>query len=192
MKILDFLARNRELRERLVESRERLFRIAYSWCHDAALADDLVQETLEKALKKSGQLKDPRALNTWLFTILNNCWRDHFRRQRETVDIDDLAFSHSHTPEEEGHRHQLIGRVHAAIESLPLNQRQVLTLVDLEGCSYIEVAEILDIPIGTVMSRLCRARRALRDRLLAADADMAQLVRESRQFTDPPRIRRVK
>ena len=192
MKILDFFTRNTELQQRLAESRERLFRIAYSWCHDAALADDLVQETLEKALKKGNQLKDPKALNTWLFTILNNCWRDHFRRQRETVDIDELSFSSQITPEDEGHRHQLIGKVHAALETLPPNQRQVVTLVDLEGCSYIEVAEILDIPIGTVMSRLCRARRALKDRLLAADADMAQLVRESRPFPDQPRIRRIK
>ncbi|WJW75279.1 RNA polymerase sigma factor [Thiohalobacter sp. IOR34] len=187
MKLTNLLCRNQDFRSRLEQNRDRLYRIAYSWCHEAALADDLVQETLEKALKKSGQLRDPAAMDTWLFTILNNCWRDHFRRSKETVDIDELPFVSDSSPEDEGHAHQVVHQVRGAIDTLPIGQRQVLTLVDLEGCSYIEVANILGVPVGTVMSRLCRARRALKARLL----DSELLVQDNDEF-QTSRIRRVK
>ncbi len=170
MGVITRIYKNRELRITLEESRGRLYRIAYSWCHNAALADDLVQETLTKALKYSDQLRDPNTIKSWLYKILTNCWRDHFRRSRETVDIDDVVLVEEHTPEDHHQRMEVVEKVRAGIATLPVGQRQVLTLVDLEGCSYIEVAEILDVPIGTVMSRLCRARRALKDALLAAEA----------------------
>ncbi|HKK13473.1 MAG TPA: sigma-70 family RNA polymerase sigma factor [Gammaproteobacteria bacterium] len=185
MKLLDLLCRSHDFRKQLEQGRHRLYRVAFSWCHNAALADDLVQETLTKALKSSSQLRDPGALDTWLFSILTNCWRDHFRRSRETVDIDDIPFVHDVTPEDEHSRHEVVSKVRAAIATLPLGQRQVVTLVDLEGFSYIEVAEILDVPVGTVMSRLCRARRALKERLLDADELATATATE-------PRIRRVK
>ena len=149
-------------------------------------ADDLVQETLEKALKKSSQLREPAAMETWLFSILTNCWRDHFRRTKDTVDIDDIPFEHEVTPEHEHQQHQVVTQVRAAIDTLPLGQRQVLTLVDLEGCSYIEVANILGVPVGTVMSRLCRARRALKASLLDSD-----LIKHDPNET-AQRIRRIK
>ncbi len=169
MGVISRFYKNRELRTTLEESRGRLYRIAYSWCHNPALADDLVQETLIKALKYSDQLRDPKTIKSWLYKILTNCWRDHFRRSRETVDIDDVVLVEENTPELHQQRNEVVDRVRAGIATLPVGQRQVITLVDLEGCSYIEVAEILDIPIGTVMSRLCRARRALKDALLAAE-----------------------
>jgi len=169
MKLLNLFCRSQEFKQRLEASRTRLYRLAYSWCHEPALADDLVQETLEKALKKSSQLREPAAMETWLFSILTNCWRDHFRRTKDTVDIDDIPFEHEITPEHEHQQHQVVSQVRAAIGTLPLGQRQVLTLVDLEGCSYIEVANILGVPVGTVMSRLCRARRALKASLLDSD-----------------------
>jgi RNA polymerase sigma-70 factor (ECF subfamily) len=76
-----------------------------------------------------------------------------------------MELGHDQTPESESGRLEVAVRVRAAIARLPEGQRQVVTLVDLEGFSYIEVAGILGIPIGTVMSRLCRARAALRDQL---------------------------
>ena len=161
-----------EFRERLEGARIRLYRLAYSWCHDAALADDLAQETLIKALKKSSQLRDMGAFEGWLFRILSNCWRDHLRQRRSTENIDDLddaeemPFASFSTPEDAHGQKQLVARVRAAVERLPLGQRQVLTLIDLEECSYSETAEILGIPIGTVMSRICRARKALKLQLL--------------------------
>ncbi len=187
VKILDLLCRNAGFRERLADSRSRLYRIAYSWCHEAALADDLVQETLEKAMKKNKQLRDPKAMDTWLLTILTNCWRDHFRRQKDTVDIDEMPLVDRTTPEDTHRRNQIVAGVRDAVSRLPMGQRQVLTLVDLEGCSYIEVAQILGVPVGTVMSRLCRARRALKQDLLDSGAHE---VPEGASATG--RIRRIK
>ncbi|HHO69416.1 MAG TPA: RNA polymerase sigma factor, partial [Gammaproteobacteria bacterium] len=89
MSILTSLCKTQQLKRTLVDHRDALYRIAYSWCHNPALADDLVQETLAKALKNGGQLRDPRTVKSWLYRILSNCWHDHFRRSRETVDVDD-------------------------------------------------------------------------------------------------------
>lgn len=165
MKIFSLFCRTNNLQSQLEQIRPRLYRLAYSWSHNAALADDLVQETLIKALKNTHQLRDPALLNSWLFSILANCLRDHYRKHKEMDDIDELEdyrYSHENTPENEHAQSQIIARVRAAVAQLPLGQRQVLTLVDLEELSYIEVAEILDIPAGTVMSRLCRARAAMK------------------------------
>ena len=164
--MLDFFLRSREAQRDLEQARQRLYRVAYAWCHNPALADDLVQETLTKALQKSAQLRDPKARDAWLFTIMANCFRDHFRRQRDMDDVDDMDIPHDDTPELESSRTQIIGLVRRAIERLPEGQRQVVTLIDLEGFSYLEVAQILDIPIGTVMSRLCRARGVMKAMLL--------------------------
>ena len=163
MNVISKLCQNQQLKRTLAEYRENLYRIAYSWCHNAALADDLVQETLVKALKNSSQLRDPQTVRAWLYRILSNCWRDHFRRSRDTVDVDDVVLVAADTPDLQHDRQQIVNRVRNAIARLPMGQRQVISLVDLEGCSYIEVAQILDVPIGTVMSRLSRARKALKD-----------------------------
>lgn len=163
---LPFIGRSRELVRQLEDSRPRLYRMAYAWCRNSALADDLAQEALAKALRQLGKLRDPAAVNSWLFTILNNCWRDHLRRSRETEDIDDVVLANERTPEDSHAERQLVERVRRAIAALPDGQRQVVTLVDLEGFTYMEVAGILEIPIGTVMSRLCRAHNTLRERLL--------------------------
>ncbi len=187
MNMLQLFTRSQDFRLRLEQNRTRLYRLAYSWCHDAALADDLTQETLEKALKKRDQLRDPAALDTWLYSILTNSWRDHFRRSRDMVDIDDVPLEHPDTPETDHQQHQIVHAVRAAIARLPVGQRQVVTLVDLEDCSYIEVANILDVPVGTVMSRLCRARRALKEALLDSN-----LVPQTDSTTPMQRIRRIK
>src|SRR5690606_13698088 len=99
MGVITRFYKNRALHTALEESRGRLYRIAYSWCHNPALADDLVQETLVKALKYSDQLRDPNAIKSWLYKILTNCWRDHFRRSRETVDTDDVVLVDEDSPE---------------------------------------------------------------------------------------------
>ncbi len=166
MNVLNLFYRTRESRRMLENSRTRLYRVAYSWCHNAALADDVVQETLMKAYRKVDQLRDPKAGQAWLFSILTNCYNDHFRRNREADDIDEQTLIEEATPESETSQLQIVARVRDAVSTLSEGQRQVITLVDLEGFSYIEVAQILNIPIGTVMSRLCRARNALREKLL--------------------------
>lgn len=171
MKIFSLFCRTDSFQEQIEQIRPKLYRLAYSWSHNAALADDLVQDALAKALKNANQLRDPALLNSWLFSIMVNCWRDHFRKHREMEDIDEFDDIEklgecgcvvSITPEDEHAQSQIVFRVRAAVARLPMGQRQVLTLVDLEEFSYAEVAAILTIPIGTVMSRLCRARQLLK------------------------------
>lgn len=156
------------LRREIEQSRDMLCRMAYAWCHDRTLADDLAQAAVEKGLRAREQLRDPARLRAWLLQILANCLRDHVRERRDFVDLDEVSetvAAGGATPEEARDSAELTRRVRHAVEQLPMGQRQVVTLVDLEECSYTEAAEILGIPIGTVMSRLCRARRALRDAL---------------------------
>ena len=166
MHIFERLCATGAFHRQLEDNRERLFRLALSWCGDPDTADDLVQEAMTKALRHRNQLRESGAVRTWLFRILHNCWCDHLRRQRPTTDLDTVILSHELTPERLHDTATLVERVRAAVSELPLGQRQALTLVDLEGCSYAEVAAVLEIPIGTVMSRICRARRALSQTLM--------------------------
>jgi len=155
-------------RRRLEALRPRLHRLAYAWCHDTVLADDLVQDTLAKALTRSDQLRDEQALESWLFSILNNCWRDHLRARRDFLDVselDEVIYSEEPGPEQHYASRQTVQRVRRAIACLPIGQRQVITLVDIEECGYADVARILDVPVGTIMSRLSRARQALKQHL---------------------------
>ncbi len=157
------------LRTRLDEHRPAMFRVAFSWCHDRALAEDLVHDALVKALSQAATLRDPAKLKSWLFVILGNCFRDHLRRLRPHEDIDELddeALCGGSRPDVAHEQAAIVARVRRAIEALPLGQRQAVTLVDLEGFAYAEVAGILDVPVGTVMSRLSRGRQALRALLL--------------------------
>lgn len=183
---------NLPARRRLEALRPRLHRLAYAWCHDAALADDLVQDTLAKALIRGEQLRDEQALESWLFSILNNCWRDHLRARREFLDVaelDEAILSDEPGPEQNYASRQTIQRVRHAIARLPLGQRQVITLVDIEECSYADVARILEVPVGTVMSRLSRARQALKQHLMTEQAAN----KPANQATnDRPTIRRIK
>ena len=157
------------VRGKLKKRRELLYRLAYSWCHNAALADDLVQDAMVKALKNARQLKDTAAIKGWLSKILANCWYDHLRHYRETVDLDNLPYEEASSTGDVHEQQDIVGRVRAMIATLPVGQRQVITLVDLAGFSYVEIADILDIPVGTVMSRISRARNSLRTKL--ADYD---------------------
>jgi RNA polymerase sigma-70 factor, ECF subfamily len=159
------MSQRRALRKLVGNSRERLYRMAFAWTHNPHLADDLVQQTMLKALSNQRQLKDMAAAEGWLFRILSNCLKDHYRAKRDIVSPEDVVLSHDRTPEHEAQEKHLVDKVRRAVNTLPLAQRQVVTLVDLEGFTYASVAEILEIPVGTVMSRLCRGRRALRERL---------------------------
>lgn len=172
----------RILKTRIAELRPRLYRLAYAWCHDACLADDLAQEAVIKGLKSAHQLKDTAVLEAWLFSILNNCWRDHFRRQHPQADIEEIMElpADGPTPEQQHADSELVGRVRRAVAALPLGQRQVVTLVDLEEQSYGAAAQALGIPVGTVMSRLSRARQGLRDLLHESPAALHVLSTKTR------------
>lgn len=181
---------SRKLDKQLATQRPRLYRLANSWCGDAMLADDLVQETLKKALIKQDQLKDFSRLEAWLFRILHNCWMEYLRAKKPALDIDDVDLEMDETPEAQMTEQQIIKRVRNAIAILPLTQRQVITLVDLENSSYAEVAEILDIPVGTVMSRLSRARAMLKQRLMNVRSKNSS--HDTSRSISPNHLRRVK
>ena len=129
------------------------------------LADDLVQETLALALQKAHQLRDRKRLYAWLYSILNNCWKQHLRRYRPHEDLDEDHAGDAIQPDNAVGRLQVVEKVRSAVAGLPEDQRAVLALVDLEGFAYCDVADILEIPIGTVMSRLHRARKTLVEHL---------------------------
>ena len=154
-----------KLVEELANLRGDMFRLAYSWCHQASLADDLVQDAMSRGIAKIDQLRDPKGLKPWAFRILVNVWRDHLRRQKPTDDIDNYVITDDSSPEQHWARQTIQERVRAAVSKLPQGQRIVVSLVDLQDTSYAEAADILGIPIGTIMSRLCRARRALAEQL---------------------------
>jgi RNA polymerase sigma-70 factor (ECF subfamily) len=178
-------------RRRLETMRPRLYRLAFAWCHDASLADDLAQETLAKALARGDQLRDEQALESWLFSVLNNVWRDHLRARREFLDVyelDEAIYSEDAGPEERYASRQASQRVRRAIAALPLGQRQAITLVDIEELPYARVAEILGIPVGTVMSRLARGRLALRSHLENPESEHGRAVPRA----DTSYLRRVK
>jgi len=158
--------KSRQFKEQLANNRTRLYRIAYSWSHSHDIADDLVQDAMGKALKNYKQLRDHGALNSWLFGILNNCWRDYLRQRHDFDNIDDIVLISHDTPDKHFERQDLSRIIQDHMEQLNIGQRQVISLVDLHGCTYEEVSQILSIPIGTVMSRLSRARKQLAEALI--------------------------
>lgn len=169
MLIIDRLCAARALKARIAERRGRLYKVAFAWCGEPHLADDLVQEAMARAMDKYLQLRDPSRLDSWLYSILNNCWREHLRERRPDAQLDDQAHECTRCPERINLSGELVERVSDLLARLPDGQRQVLSLVALEELSYREVAEALDIPIGTVMSRLSRARQFLSVRLSAGN-----------------------
>jgi RNA polymerase sigma-70 factor (ECF subfamily) len=153
------------LKRRIAESRERLYRVALAWCGDEMLADDLVQEAMASGIQNRRQLRDEKRLFAWLYSILNNTWRHHLRSRKEHDELDERLASEEAGPFGNCRDLEIVCRVRRAVAGLPLEQRQVISLVDLEEFSYCDVAGILGIPIGTVMSRLHRARKNLLARL---------------------------
>ena len=165
MKIIGRLCTGYAIRERIAHSRRRLYKVALAWAGDAMLADDLVQESLAIGLQKSHQLRDADKLYPWLYSILHNCWRRHLRGRQPDAGSDTDELASEANLEQQVDRLQVVQDVRRAVFRLPVGQREVVSLVDLEGFSYAEVAGILDIPIGTVMSRLHRARKSLQQAL---------------------------
>ena len=161
MNVFKLACRKVALVRRIEGSRSKLYRMAYAWSHDAMLADDLVQEAQMLALQKIEQLKDEAAFDGWIYTILNNVWLGYLRKSRPCEDIERVVIIDNSSPEHEMLVRQIDIMVRNAMSALPNAQRQVVSLIDLDGLSYSEVADILQVPIGTVMSRLNRARSSL-------------------------------
>ena len=154
---------------------DSLYNFARWLVHDSNEADDLVQETYLKALRSFASFQSDTNFRAWIFQILKNSFlssRSKLER-RVTVAMDpdqdgrQLAVD-SATPETILMNRSDSKRMQRAIEDLPVHYRETLLLCEVEEMSYQEIAEVLSIPIGTVMSRLARARKAVRQSLLSA------------------------
>jgi RNA polymerase sigma-70 factor (ECF subfamily) len=148
-------------REAVAAEIPRLRRYARALLGDDGEADDLIQDTLERALARLPQWRDGESPRKWLFSILHNLHVDGLRRKSRRpphVGLESLGVDQS-SPSADG----ASGRdLDHALQLLSVEQREVVLLVGLEGLSYAETAEVLEIPVGTVMSRLARGRDKLR------------------------------
>ena len=155
---------------------EPLYSTALRLTRNRADAEDLVQDTFVKALRFSDRFERGTNLRAWLSTILHNTWRNRVRDAgREAVEVDSTRLeeaeaaadgsSASETPEQLLLRNTLDGDLRAALDDLPDVFRQAVWMRDVEEFSYAEIAKMLDVPIGTVMSRISRGRRLLLDQL---------------------------
>jgi RNA polymerase sigma-70 factor (ECF subfamily) len=140
----------------------RLRRFALWLTRGAGGADDLVQSTLERALSRWESRRDEAALRAWLFSILYRQFLDKRRRYRRYSAALEHLQNENEAVQPSAEREVVAQSALEALERLPAEQRSLLLWVSVEGLSYQEVAEILDVPIGTVMSRLSRARAAFR------------------------------
>lgn len=142
----------------------RLRRFARALTRDGADADDLCQSALERALKARDQWQEGTRLDAWMYRIMRNCWIDEVRartRRGQTFVPEEAGAAVGVPAHEDIERRAELHDVDRAMEALPAEQREVIALVLVEGFAYREAAEILDIPIGTLTSRLTRGRQAL-------------------------------
>lgn len=177
-------ARRERLGQQALTHLDALYRTALRLTHNPEDAEDLVQETYLRALRAAEQFQEGTNLRAWLFKILTNGFINQYRQRARTPrneSIDDVEdfylYQHlidnglqpaSSEPEREVLERLVDEDIIHALEELPLPFRQVVLLADVEGFAYKEIADILDIKIGTVMSRLHRGRRRLQQALLPA------------------------
>ncbi len=175
------MADRAEFADQAMQHMGSLYTAALRMTRNPADAEDLVQETYLKAYRAFATFKEGTNLKAWLYKILTNTFINSYRsrkrrpEQTELDDVEDLylyrrlggleAVAAGRSAEEEVMEHFTEGDVKAAVEALPEQFRMAVLLADVEGFSYKEIAEILDIPIGTVMSRLHRGRKALQKTL---------------------------
>lgn len=154
---------------------DALYRTALRLTRNPAEADDLVQDTYLKAFRHKARFEPGSNLRAWLFTILMNTWRNRRRDAGhdpvavagEGVEQSDVQPSSGASPEELLLRATLGAEMTAALEQMPDAFREAVWLRDVDEFTYAEIAEMLDVPLGTVMSRISRGRRHLFERLTA-------------------------
>ena len=160
-----------DIRDRMVELLPRLRRFSYALTGNLDKADDLVQETCARALMSSEQWQDGTRLDSWMYRIAQNIWLDNMRAKQvrgEIIDVDtatDLVGADGRDVTESVLMLKVVAK---SIAELPTDQQLVLVYVCIDGLSYKDTSEALGIPIGTVMSRLARARLALHSALSEA------------------------
>ena len=161
---------------------DQLYNFAHWLTGDRTDAEDLVQETYAKALKGFRSFEEGTNLHAWMYRILRNSFltsRAGLRSQNMmALDDDDdpeleVATSHSVTPELLLLQRESEQKVMTALASMPVHYREIVLLCEIEEMSYKEIAQVLAVPIGTVMSRLARARKMLRQALTTKFAEKA-------------------
>ena len=152
-----------ELREAMVSSLPNLWQFAMSLCGRADMADDLVQDTCIRALERSHQIYDLTGVQRWLITICRSVWYNERRAQavRQSKSLDGAEGASLASELLSAETNIFFAEVFTKVMHLPEAQRSVVVLVLVEGYTYRETAEILDVPIGTIMSRLSSARAKL-------------------------------
>ena len=151
-----------------------LYAYAMVLSRNPAMAADLVQETYVRALKAKESLRPDSSVKSWLFTILRNIWLNHLRHERagpKIAELDsdqnlaDVSIATSEDPHDLYVRNLQREQVRTAVQHLPIEFREIIILREYEELSYSEIANVLQCPMGTVMSRLARARSRLGDLL---------------------------
>ena len=163
-----------EFRTQLQDCLPDLWRYAYALTRDRSLADDLVQDCAERALRKRDLWKQTGALKPWLMKMLLNLYRNQLRtqsRRPQLVAMDDMH--HDPAAPDALDQKLALSQTARAMKKLPDDQREALLLIVLGGVSYKQAAVALNVPLGTLMSRLGRARAKLRE--LMADVPTADL-----------------
>lgn len=170
----------------LPETLPRLWRFALRLCRNTADGQDLVQLTCVRALERRNQWKEGTSLLSWLYAIAHSIWLNEIRarslRQRGMIDNNDDWYEEiadHQTADLE--THVLYKQVIQAVESLPEGQRVVMILVAVEGLSYQQAADVLALPIGTVMSRLARARQTIGERFTESPRSNQVPIEQSRE-----------
>ncbi|MEM9514768.1 MAG: sigma-70 family RNA polymerase sigma factor [Actinomycetota bacterium] len=153
----------------VVPELEVMLRVARSLTRNAADAEDLVQDTLVRAYRAIDRF-DGQYPRAWLLTIMRNTHINSARRRRPELlrDPDNSPEQASEERTDDVIEQQIDGRILETLDELDEPFRTIIELVDIDGLSYAEAADVLDVPVGTVMSRLHRARRRIRDRLVEA------------------------
>lgn len=155
-----------------IEHIDGLYGYALVLTQNRSDAEDLVQETYVRAIRAMGRLRDDSNVKGWLFTILRNVWLNELRQRRkapEAVDVEadertsNLVDERAESPHDVYVAQLERRHVRTALQQLPEEAREVILLREWEGLSYQEIATVLDCPVGTVMSRLARARSKLRN-----------------------------
>ena len=152
----------------LLDLLPRLRRFARSLAIDPADADDLCQVALEKALKAEAQWEQGTRLDSWMYRIMRNCWIDEVRARKRRAETFVAAEEGEQVGDADDRRIEArveLGHVDRAMAALPPEQREIIALILVEGLAYKEAAELLDLPMGTVTSRLVRGRQALMEML---------------------------
>lgn len=150
---------------------DRLYNFACWLTQDREEAEDLVQETYAKALKAFSSYQAGTNFRAWMYRILRNTFLSSRSGMRQSVpledeDGEDVVAVVEQTPESNLLRRTDIDLIHRALDMLPVNYREALLLCEIEEMSYRDIAATLGVPMGTVMSRLSRARRALREAVM--------------------------